>query len=66
MVDVTDVTDIRLEYPQLLTVRLGDSARMDYKVGYLAAALQQLEDSQSGELDLTLEYTEDAVFTPER
>lgn len=66
VVDVTDVTDIRLEYPQLLTVRLGDSARMDYKVGYLAAALQQLEDSQSGELDLTLEYTEDAVFTPER
>lgn len=66
VVDVTDVTDIRLEYPQLLTVRLGDSARMDYKVGYLAAALEQLEDSQSGELDLTLEYTEDAVFTPER
>ena len=66
LVDVTDVTDIRLEYPQLLTVRLGDSARMDYKVGYLAAALEQLEDSQSGELDLTLEYTEDAVFTPER
>jgi cell division septal protein FtsQ len=66
VVGVTDVTDIRLEYPQLLTVRLGDSARMDYKVGYLAAALEQLEDSQSGELDLTLEYTEDAVFTPER
>ena len=36
------------------------------EVGYLAAALEQLEDSQSGELDLTLEYTEDAVFTPER
>ena len=66
VVDVTDVTDLRLEYPQLLTVRLGDSGRMDYKVGYLAAALQELEDSLSGELDLTLEYPEDAVFTTER
>ena len=66
VVDVTDVTDIRLEYPQLLTVRLGSSARMDYKVGYLAAALEQMEDSHSGDLDLTFEYTEDAVFTPAR
>ena len=65
-IDVTDVTDIRLEYPQLLTVRLGDSERMDYKVSYLAAAVQKLEDNQSGELDLSLEYTEDAIFTPER
>ena len=66
LIDVTDVTAIRLEYPHLLTVLLGDAERMDYKVGYLAAALEQLEDSQSGELDLSLEYTEDAVFTPER
>lgn len=66
LVDVTDAADIRLEYPQLLTVRLGSSARMDYKVGYLAAAIEKLEDNQSGELDLTLEYTEDAVFTPAR
>ena len=66
LVDVTDVSDIRLEYPQLLTVRLGDSERMDYKVSYLAAAIEKLEESQSGELDLTLEYTEDAVFTPAR
>ena len=66
LIDVTDVSDIRLEYPQLLTVRLGDTGRMEYKVSYLAAALEQLEDSQSGELDLTLEYSEDAVFTPKQ
>ena len=65
-IDVTDPADIRLEYPQLLTVRLGDSGRMDYKVSYLAAAVEQLEDSQSGELDLTLEYREDGIFTPSR
>ena len=65
-IDMTSVTDIRLEYPQLLTVRLGNDQRLDYKISYLAAAFEQLEANQSGELDLTLEYTEDAVFTPSR
>ena len=65
-IDVTDLTAIRLEYPQLLTVLLGDTERMSYKVSYLAAAVEQLADNQTGELDLSFEYTEDAVFTPKR
>lgn len=64
VIDVTDVGDLRLEYPQLLTVRLGGTERLDYKISYMAAAVEQLAQNQSGELDLTLEYTEDAVFTP--
>ena len=66
VIDVMDLTDIRLEYPQLLTVLLGDTERMDYKISYLAAAVKQLAGSQSGELDLSFEYVEDAVFTPKR
>ena len=66
VVDVTDVNHMRLQYPQYLTVLLGSAERMDYKLGYLASAVEKLEDSQSGELDLTLEYTEDAVFAPNR
>lgn len=65
-IDVTDLKDLRLEYPHLLTVRLGDSRRMSYKLSYLSAAVQKLEKNQSGELDLTLNYTEDAIFTPAR
>ena len=65
-IDMTSVLDIRLENPQLLTVRLGNDDCLDYKISYLAAAVRQLEGSQSGELDLTLEYTEDAIFTPSR
>lgn len=65
-INVADPADIRLEYPQLLTVLLGDSEQMDYKISYLAAAVRQLEDRQSGELDLSLQYTEDAIFTPTR
>ena len=66
VIDVTDLTDIRLEYPQLLTVLLGNAQRMDYKISYLAAAVKQLSGSQSGELDLSFEYIDDAVFTPKR
>ena len=66
LIDVTDISAIRLDYPQLLTVRLGSAERMDYKISYLAAAVEELADSQSGELDLSLEYTEDAIFTPAR
>jgi len=62
-IDVSDFTDIRLEYPQLLTVRLGDTQRMDYKIAYLAVAVGQLSPHQSGELDLTLELSEDGVFS---
>ena len=64
VVDMTDVSDIRLEYPQLLTVRLGSTERLGYKIAYLAGAMEQLAQNQSGELDLTLEYREDAVFIP--
>ena len=63
---MTDSADIRLEYPQLLTVLLGNSQRMDYKIGYLAAAVEQLSDSQSGTLDMSLQYREDGIFTPSR
>ena len=66
VIDVTTITDLRLEYPQLLTVRLGDDKQLEYKISYLAAAVEKLEANQSGELDLTLEYTEKAVFTPAR
>lgn len=66
LIDVTDIFALRLEYPQLLTVHLGDAQRLDYKISYLAAAAEKLEGTQNGELDLTLEYTEDAVFTPAR
>jgi cell division septal protein FtsQ len=65
-IDVTDVTNIRLEYPQLLTVLLGNTERIGYKVNYLASAVQQLAGNQSGELDVSFEYAEDAVFTPKR
>ena len=66
LIDLTDVNSIRMEYPHLLTVRLGNSERLSYKIRYLAAAVEELEDNQNGELDVSFEYTESAVFTPAR
>lgn len=66
LIDLTDITGIRLEYPHLLTVRLGDDSRLAHKIEFLAAAVEELADSQSGELDLSLEYADAAVFTPIR
>ena len=66
LIDVTDVANLRLEYPQLLTVRLGDFEKLNHKISYLSAAVEELADSQSGELDVSFEYTESAVFTPAR
>lgn len=64
IIDVTDPGDIRLEFGQRMVVRLGGSERMSYKVAYMATALEQLGDSAGGELDLTLEYSEEALYTP--
>ena len=66
LIDLTDVTNIRLDYPQLLTVRLGDDEKLDYKIKFLAAAVEELADNQSSELDLSLEYAEGAIFIPAR
>lgn len=64
VIDITDETEILLKFGQQMTVRLGDETRMDYKIAYMAAALEQLGESAGGEIDLTLEYTEEALFTP--
>ncbi len=64
IIDVTDPLDIRLEFGQNFVVRLGDGTRLSYKVAYMAAALEQMGSTPSGELDLTLKYREEAIFTP--
>ena len=66
LIDLTDISNLRLEYPTLLTVRLGDSGKMGDKIWLLSQAVGQLSDNQSGELDVSFEYTESAVFTPTR
>ena len=65
-IDVSDPGSILLEYPQLLTVRLGDTAKLSYKISILAGAMEQLSRHQSGTLDLTMEYSDTGIFSPAR
>lgn len=62
--DVTNIGDITIQYSQLLSVRLGDSRKLDYKISYMAAAIRQLDEYQNGELDVTFEYSDSAIFNP--
>lgn len=63
-VDVTDVERLTLDYAQRITVVLGDATRMDYKIDYMARAVEQIPDYEPGELDVSFEYSEEALFDP--
>lgn len=64
-VDVEDLTDIRLQYGDRFDVRLGNAERLDYKVSYMVAAItaEQME-YQIGVLDVSFEFSQEAIFTP--
>lgn len=64
-IDVTDLNDITMEYSQRLIVRLGTSENLDYKIAYMAQAVEQIEEYQIGELDVSFKYSEQALLNPQ-
>ena len=62
--DVTKPYDIVLWYKDQYEVRLGGTDRLDYKIDYLIAVLEQLEEYQIGTIDLTFETEKIARFIP--
>lgn len=64
-VNVQSLTDIQLQYGQRFQVRLGNIDNLDYKISYMAQAINQMEDYQSGVLDVSFEYNDQGIFTPE-
>ena len=66
-VDVTNLNTLQLQYEDRFLVSLGDSARMDYKISCLKAAVEQMEDYESGELDVSFTVRPDqVVYTPQQ
>ena len=64
-VDVTDLSDIQLWYGEQYQVKLGSTSRLDYKIEYMKDAIDQLEDYQSGILDVSFTiWTDEAGYTP--
>lgn len=52
-VDVNNMGDIQLWYKNQYQVKLGDSTQLGYKISMMAKMIRQMDDYQSGVLDLT-------------
>ncbi len=52
-VDVTDLSDIRLQYNEKFQVKLGDRENMNYKIRCLKSAVNQFISSSGGVLDIS-------------
>lgn len=64
-INVGDLTDIQLDYGHRFLVKLGNVEDLAYKVGYMAQAVKQIEEHETGVLDLTFEFRQEGIFTPE-
>lgn len=64
-VNVQTLTEIQLQYGQRFQVRLGTVDDLDYKISFMNKAIRQMEDYQTGTLDVSLEFGEDVIFSPE-
>ncbi len=64
-IDVTNINDITMEYGQRLHVVLGTAENLAYKVQYMALAIAQIEEYQTGELDVSFKYSDKALVNPE-
>lgn len=64
-INVQSLSEIQLQYGQRFQVQLGSTENLDYKIRYMNQAISQMEDYQTGQLDVSFEYGEKAIFTPE-
>ena len=64
-IDVTDLDHIWLYYGTRYDVNLGNSEDMDYKIAAMTAAISELAEYETGELDVSFNIWEDKVgYTP--
>ncbi len=64
-IDVTQVLDIQMWYAQRFQVKLGDSADLEFKISSMKSAIGQLDQYESGILDVSFsENLEQVIYTP--
>lgn len=64
-VNVESLADLALQYGQRFQVKLGSADRISYKVSYMSQMVAQLADHQTGTLDVSFEFSEQGIFSPE-
>ena len=64
-VNVESLFNLELQYGQRYQVKLGDTANMDYKISMMKAAVAQLNDYQTGILDVSFTtWPDEPFYTP--
>ena len=63
-INVEKTFDLVLWYGDQYEIKLGSSEDLSYKITYLAAVLEQLDDYQTGTIDLTFDEKRVARFLP--
>ena len=64
-VDVTTLNAIELWYDERFQINLGDTNRLEYKIGALKATVNRMESYESGQLDISFTNWPDKVgYTP--
>ena len=64
-VDVSSLFNLELQYGQRYQVKLGDTSNMDRKISEMKASVMQLNDYQTGILDVSYTtYAEGPFYTP--
>ena len=64
-VNVESLADLALQYGQRFQVKLGSADRISYKISYMSQMVAQLADHQTGTLDVSFEFSEQGIFSPE-
>lgn len=64
-IDVANLNNITMEYGQRLDIVLGTWENLPYKLAYMAQAIAQLPDYETGELDVSFKYSDKALLNPE-
>ena len=63
-IDVSNLNNITMKYGQRLDIVLGTSENLPYKITYMAQAISQLAEYETGELDVSFKYSEKALLNP--
>ena len=64
-VDVSNLNSLTMNYEDRLAIVLGDTEQLRYKIAYMASAVEQLESYQTGQLDVSFRYSDQALSTQE-
>ena len=62
--DVSNLNNITMVYGQRFDIVLGTSENLSYKIAYMAQAIAQLPEYETGELDVSFKYSEKALLNP--